>query len=541
MRRKIIDVAMGLFVVMVLVLAGCGGGGGGGGVVLDTTAPATVASPTGAAFGTVQNVTLSASEAATVYYSLDGTDPSIGGANTKSGVSPVNFQLGAGMTVLKFFAIDSAGNREAIKSTNFTIDLASPTISVTSPALTSFGLLTTKTLSWKSDETGTFIVELGGSGVIGSGLQIATGTATANTVVNQSIKGTQLSFTTPTPLWIYVTDQFGHTGSFSTNLSMKPLVTIPAGGELRTVAIRPDGKKVYVARTDNNTVAVIDTDPLSGTYNSIIATVPVGIRPSGIAVTPDGSRVYVTNQGSTSIDIDSVSVIATATDQVIATATLGSNTAPGGIAITTDGKRAYFTSFAGAIYILDTDPNSPTYNLITSTIPRPLLLFGEIAMTPDGKKGVVNWAGLTAHAVDVLDVDPLSPTFNTITATPVPIVSGVAGYVAASPDSAFAYASDVNNKLCKINLQTYTTLSYSGTLNLYGGIALTPGGLTLLQSNYNSTILHLLTTPDLNSLAEVDLGVNLGNYLLVTPDGTRAYVERNVLSANSEVVMVPLQ
>jgi YVTN family beta-propeller protein len=403
------------------ILSSCGGGGGGGGTPSgtpsDTTAPVTVASPAGGVYGTVQNVTLTANEAATIYYSLDGTDPSIGGANTKFGASPVTIQLAAGTTVLKFIAIDKAGNWETVKNGTYTIDLSVPTISLTSSAPGPFGLLASQNISYRSDKTGTFFVELGGTGTIGSGKQLATGTTVANTPINQVIEGTQLTFANSIPLWIYVTDQLGHTGSLSLDLSMKQLVTIPVGGgELRKIAVRPDGKKTYIACTDSNAVAVIDTDPLSGTYNTF-STIPVGTRPDGIAITPDGSRVYVTNQGETSLDIDSISVIATSTNQVIATIPLGSNTAPGGIAISIDGKRGYFTSFDGYIYILDTDPVSPTFNLVIGNIPRTLLLYGNIAMAPDGKKGIVNWMGSIAHAVDVLDVDPLSPTFNTIRLT----------------------------------------------------------------------------------------------------------------------------
>lgn len=535
----------GVLAIVIFLMTDCGGGGGGssGGGTSDTAAPTTVASLAGGVYGTVQNITLTANEVATIYFSIDGTEPSIGSANTRSGASPVTVQLAAGTTFLKFFAIDSTGNLEAIKSATYTIDLSSPTISLSSSSPGPIGLMASQTINWKSDKIGTFVVELGGSGIVGSGVQLASGSAAPNTPVNQIIKGFQLSFAAPTPLWIYVTDQVGHTASLSLNLSMKQMITIPiGGGELSKIAVLPDGKKAYVACKGKNTVAVIDTDPLSGTYNTIIATIPVGVRPHGIAITPDGGRVYVTISGNTSIDIDSVSVIDTATDQVVATTPLGSNSAPGGIAISTDGKRGYFTSFDGTIYILDTNPASPTFNLVIGNIPRQLLLIGNIAMTPDGKKAVVNWFGTIAHAVDVLDVDPLSPTFNTVIASPVPIVSGTVGDVTVSPDSAFAYATDASNLLCKINLQTYAIpLTYSGTFGANGGISLTPDGLTLLHSSFNSTKFYLIKTSDLTSITEVDLGAMLGNYLIVTPDGTRAYVERNILSANSDVVMVPLQ
>jgi YVTN family beta-propeller protein len=528
---------------LLFVMLSCGGGGGGGGgawVPSDTTAPVTAALPAGGVFGTLQNVTLTANEVSTIYYSLDGTDPSIGGSNTIAGSSPVQVQLAAGTTVLKFFAVDASGNREVMKSYSYLIDLVAPTISLNSSAPSPFGLLASQTISWKSDEGGRYTVELGGTGTVGSGTQLARGTVAANTPIDQIIKGAQLKFSAPTPLWIYVTDQVGHTGSFSLNLDMKQLVVIPGvGAGLWEIAILSNGKKAYVAN-ESNTVTVIDTDPVSNKFNTVTATIPVANRAHGLAITPDGSRVYVTNQGRTILDINYVSVIDTTTDQVTATISLGSKV-PGGIAISIDGKMGYFTSADGYIYVLDTDSNSSGFNSIIGSIQRPLINYGEIAMTPDGKKAIVSWTGMISHGVDVLDVDPQSSTYNTIISSPVPIVSAPGGDVAVSPDGAFAFATDGNNQLCKIDLQTYAiTLTYSGTFSTYGGISLTPDGLNLLTSNFNDTKLYLMNTSYLTPIGDVDLGSNLGNYLVVTPDGTRAYVERNPVSMNGEVVMVPL-
>jgi YVTN family beta-propeller protein len=81
------------------------------------------------------------------------------------------------------------------------------------------------------------------------------------------------------------------------------------------VASTPDGKKVFVTNTDDNTVSVIDT-----TTNKVTATVNVGINPYGVAVTPDGKKVFVTNANS-----KNVTIIDTATNKVTATVNLGSD------------------------------------------------------------------------------------------------------------------------------------------------------------------------------------------------------------------------
>jgi DNA-binding beta-propeller fold protein YncE len=232
-------------------------------------------------------------------------------------------------------------------------------------------------------------------------------------------------------------------------------------------------------------------------------------------------------------------VISTASDTVIATSPLGSNTAPGGIAITPDGTRAYFTTFEGKVRILDTDPTSLLYNLPIDSIDIPLLLDGKIAITPDGTKAVVNWFGTIAHAIDVIDVEPGSPTYHTIIGSPVPVVSGQSGDVTVSPDSVFAYATGSSSlcRLCKIDLQSFDILTNFELFQSY--IALTPNGSSLLTSDLNSGTMSVFDSSDLSLSDSAKLDDQLGD-ITVSPDGLRAYVVRNPISSNSEVLMVPM-
>lgn len=83
----------------------------------DTTAPVTTASPAGNTFTFAQSVTLSANEAATIYYTTNGTTPT-----TSSAVylTPMNISAS---TTLKFFAKDAAGNSEAVKTQVYNINI----------------------------------------------------------------------------------------------------------------------------------------------------------------------------------------------------------------------------------------------------------------------------------------------------------------------------------------------------------------------------------------------------------------------------------
>jgi hypothetical protein len=93
-------------------------------VVVDKTAPVTTASPVGGTFGVAQNVTLSANESATIYFTTNGNKPT-----ESSSVYSTPIPI-ASTATLKYFAKDRAGNLESVKSQTYTIDTESPVGSV---------------------------------------------------------------------------------------------------------------------------------------------------------------------------------------------------------------------------------------------------------------------------------------------------------------------------------------------------------------------------------------------------------------------------
>ncbi|KOA20283.1 esterase PHB depolymerase [Clostridium homopropionicum DSM 5847] len=76
----------------------------------DTVAPVTTASPAGGFYTSAVNVTLTANEAATTYYTLDGTTPT-----TSSAVYSAPIVISDDST-LKYFSVDAAGNQEAVQT-----------------------------------------------------------------------------------------------------------------------------------------------------------------------------------------------------------------------------------------------------------------------------------------------------------------------------------------------------------------------------------------------------------------------------------------
>ena len=103
------------------VFSGCDCGG-------DTTSPTTAADPAGGYFNRTIEVSLTANEPAIVYYTTDGSTPSPENAATRSGESPVSRIVISRETLLQFFGEDTAGNREELKSEQYSFDYTPPNV-----------------------------------------------------------------------------------------------------------------------------------------------------------------------------------------------------------------------------------------------------------------------------------------------------------------------------------------------------------------------------------------------------------------------------
>ena len=98
--------------------------------IVDMQAPETVINPSAGFYGAAQSIVLSAADdqdaAPTIYYTLDGSDPALDDPLTLSGASPIENVMITANGVLKYFAVDQAGNAEAIQSAEFVIDPNAP-------------------------------------------------------------------------------------------------------------------------------------------------------------------------------------------------------------------------------------------------------------------------------------------------------------------------------------------------------------------------------------------------------------------------------
>lgn len=91
----------------------------------DTIAPVTTVSPAGGSYTGSVNVSLTVNEAATTYYTLDGTEPT-----TDSAVynSPIKLTEDA---TLKFFSVDTAGNVEDVQTEDYIVTINFESVTAT--------------------------------------------------------------------------------------------------------------------------------------------------------------------------------------------------------------------------------------------------------------------------------------------------------------------------------------------------------------------------------------------------------------------------
>ena len=149
-------------------------------------------------------------------------------------------------------------------------------------------------------------------------------------------------------------------------------IACPGQTQPRTVAIKPDGSRLYVQCGGLDTVSVIDP---ADNYKIIgeIA-LPRETWAYGSAVSPDGSKLYVAD------NTDRVYVINTATNMVVHTFEFN-GTSPFGVVFSPDGSRAYVNMSEGDVAVIDTQDSKVIGTIVTS-------LDGSwgIAILPDGSR-----------------------------------------------------------------------------------------------------------------------------------------------------------
>lgn len=151
---------------------------------------------------------------------------------------------------------------------------------------------------------------------------------------------------------------------------------IQVGTDPKGVVVLPDGDVLYVSNSGDDSVAVVDT-----ATGSILETIPVGDHPKYLAVLPDGSRVYVAN-----LNADTVSVIDTDANQVLYE--IGVGDGPLGLAVHPSGQFVYVPNqWDGTLSVIETNSDS----VVTEVTG--LLEPARVTVHPDGTRIYVSESG----------------------------------------------------------------------------------------------------------------------------------------------------
>lgn len=121
---------------------------------VDTTAPTITISPNSGTFNSSQQITLTSNEQAIIYYTLDGSTPTVSSSVYST---PITIST---TTTIKYFAKDASGNTSTVQSATYSIDTIAPTVTV-SPNGGTYSSAQTVTLS--TNETSTIYYTLDGS------------------------------------------------------------------------------------------------------------------------------------------------------------------------------------------------------------------------------------------------------------------------------------------------------------------------------------------------------------------------------------------
>jgi len=245
---------------------------------IDVIPPTVTANPVGGLFNTTQTITLTTNEPATIYYTTDGTTPT---TTSTQYTAPINIET---TTILKFMAIDAAGNQGPVQTETYTIDTTAPTVQA-NPVGGNYN--NTQTITLTPNETATIYYTTDGT--------------TPTTTSNQYT--TPININTTTTLKFMAIDAAGNQGPVQTEtyniksdvyVQITPSITNPTVGDKVTYTFKlgnngpgdahnivftyviPEGVEYAGANVDQGTV---NYDPTTRTLTWTVGNVAAGVDP----------------------------------------------------------------------------------------------------------------------------------------------------------------------------------------------------------------------------------------------------------------------
>jgi DNA-binding beta-propeller fold protein YncE len=225
---------------------------------------------------------------------------------------------------------------------------------------------------------------------------------------------------------------------------LAPLIppTVAAGTFPLAVTVTPDGRSVYVANADSDTLSQYDVGAAGALAPKNPGSVPGGDSPSSVAVSPDGRSVYVTDTLGSNVsqfDVDLGGMLT-----VKSPATVPAGRSPFGVAVSPDGRSVYVVNQRGnTLSQYDVGAGGVLTPKMPAEVPTGMSP-SKVAVSPNGSSVYVtlleNFSGLEPGAVAQFDVQAdgaLTPKNPPTVATE----SGPQG-LAVSPDGRNVYVAN---------------------------------------------------------------------------------------------------
>ena len=306
---------------------------------------------------------------------------------------------------------------------------------------------------------------------------------------------------------VSVIDGDSSSPTFNTVIGAPITVGSGAGSDPIGVAVNPNTNNVYVTNFNDGTVTVIDGDPTSPTFNTVIgAPITVGDNPTGVAVDPNTNDVYVANNGG-----GTVSVIDGLTNTVDPVSPITVGSFPLGVTVNPNTDNVYVANNGGdTVTVIDGLTN-------TVDLASPITVgSGPIAVAVNPNTNMVYVANAGDGTVTVIDgltntVDPVSP-----------ITVGSSPYgVAVDPTTNNVYVANNDGTVSVIYGSTNTvdpTLLYISNGGIDSLDAVNPSTGTLYVGYYDGGLITAeplgLVTVSLSCgdtiIGDVTLGADIG-------------------------------
>ncbi|HKX27420.1 MAG TPA: beta-propeller fold lactonase family protein [Blastocatellia bacterium] len=434
----------------------------------------------------------------------------------RSCTSPVSVTTETSGRVVTGTAVDKAGNT-ATTSVTVKLDKTQPNLTVTSPANNSEVITPTVTIA------GTVSDAL--SGVAG-----VTCNSTAASISGSNFTCDVSLTRGSNTITIVATDVAGNTRQATRTVVYKAtlaLVSLPgnatgtqsavidlgsntvltnlnggAGSVPSGTAVTPDGQLGVIANSAIGTLSLVNLTTSPATITGSISTSVAIPNPEGVTLTPNGQFALISNQS----DNDLISVNLQLQTIV---SNIGSLPGNGGIAITPDGTRALVLDAAGnQVSVVSIGVNGALLDT-SQRVGLSGLAGGarSIAITPNGKRALVTNA--MSNLVTVLDIGVTTVT-NIGSIGNLGAVGGLSSFnthgLAITPDGKKVYVGnyqsstlailsiDVNNNVSDTSQRVFVPNGTPSPIAGVSGLAVTPDGLRLLISGFNTNQISILET-----------------------------------------------